>query len=108
VHEVAQVEGGLGYLRGHMLHVNIERLDELWRKQASYALHEARMLHQEGRRARWRNFVGAPAREFVRRYLRLGGWRDGGVGLLLCGTLAYFEIVKFAHLRRLAKQTPDR
>ena len=105
VHEVAQVDGDLAFLKGHMIHVNIERVGELWRKQASYALQEARMLQQEGRRARWRNFVGAPAREFVRRYVRLGGWRDGWVGLLLCGTLAYFEIVKFGYLMRLGKKS---
>jgi hypothetical protein len=58
-------------------------------------------LHGEGRRVRWRNFLGAPAREFVRRYLRLGGWRDGALGLFLCAALAWFEVVKFAMLRLL-------
>ena len=101
VHELVQLDGPAGYLSGHILHLNIERLDELWRKQTSYALYEAQMLYLAGRRAQWRNFVGAPLREFRRRYLTLGGYRDGALGLLLCGTLAYFEWVKYIHLKGL-------
>jgi glycosyltransferase involved in cell wall biosynthesis len=101
VHEVAALDGPAAHLCGHLLHLNIERLDELWRKQRAYAFQEAQTLFLAGRRARWRNFAGAPLREFRRRYLALGGWRDGWLGLLLCGTLAYFEWVKFVHLKAL-------
>jgi glycosyltransferase involved in cell wall biosynthesis len=104
VHEYAELDGPAGYLEHPLLHLNIERLGELWRKQTGYAIQEAQTLYLGGRRARWRNFVGAPAREFLRRYVRLGGWRDGPVGLLVCGTLAYFELVKFAHLKGLERR----
>jgi len=103
VHELAQLDGQAGYLSQHLLHLNIEHLDELWGKQTSYAIQEAQTLYQAGRRARWRNFVGAPLREFWRRYVALGGYRDGAVGLMLCATLAYFEWVKFAHLKGLER-----
>ncbi|MEO7909868.1 MAG: glycosyltransferase family 2 protein [Roseiflexaceae bacterium] len=103
VHEFAQLDGSAGYLSQHLLHLNIEHLGELWRKQTSYAIQEAQTLYQSGRRARWRNFVGAPLREFNRRYITLGGYRDGAVGLLLCATLAYFESIKFAHLKGLER-----
>src|SRR5262245_13690159 len=102
VHEYADLDGAAGYLTQHLLHLNIERLDELWRKQTSYAIQEAQTLYLAGRRARWRNFAGAPLREFYRRYIKLGGWRDGPIGLLMCGTLAYFELVKYVHLKGLA------
>jgi (heptosyl)LPS beta-1,4-glucosyltransferase len=101
VHEFADLEGAAGYLTHHLLHLNIERLDELWRKQTSYALQEAQTLHLAGRRARWRNFASSPLREFRRRYLALGGYRDGALGLLLCATLAYFEWLKLVHLKGL-------
>jgi glycosyltransferase involved in cell wall biosynthesis len=101
VHELAQLDGEAGHLRGHLLHLNIERPGELWRKQTAYAIQEAQTLALAGRRARWRNFFGAPIREFYRRYIALRGYRDGGVGLLMCATLAYFELVKFAHLKGL-------
>jgi len=104
VHEFAQLDGPAGYLSQHLLHLNIEHMDELWRKQTSYAIQEAQTLYRTGRRARWRNFVGAPLREFQRRYISLGGYRDGAVGLLLCATLAYFEWVKFSHLKGLERR----
>jgi len=108
VHEYAELNGEAGYLTQHLLHLNIERLDELWRKQTNYAIQEAQTLYLAGRRARWRNFVGAPLREFYRRYISLGGWRDGPIGLLMCGTLAYFEWVKFVHLKGMEHITFER
>ncbi len=104
VHEYPQLDGPTGYFQGHLLHLNIERLDELWRKQTSYALQEAQTLYLDGRRARWRNFIGAPLREFRRRYIGLGGYRDGALGLFLCAALAYFELVKYMHLKRLERR----
>jgi glycosyltransferase involved in cell wall biosynthesis len=101
VHELVRLDGPAADLSGHLLHLNIERLDELWRKQTSYAIQEAQTLHMAGRRARWRNFVGAPLREFYRRYITLGSWRDGALGLFLCAALAYFEWIKFVHLKGL-------
>jgi glycosyltransferase involved in cell wall biosynthesis len=103
VHEFAQLDGPAGYLSQHLLHLNIEYMEELWRKQTSYAIQEAQTLYRAGRRARWRNFMGAPLREFQRRYITLGGYRDGTIGLLVCATLAYFEWVKFAHLKGLER-----
>lgn len=103
VHEFAELDGQAGELRGHLLHLNVEQAGELWRKQRAYAIQEAQTLYLAGQRARWRNFIGAPLREFYRRYLQLGGYRDGALGLLLCGTLAFFELIKFAHLKGLER-----
>lgn len=98
VHEVATLDGDTANLQGHFLHINIESLGEFWRKQSAYALSHARTLRSQGRKPRWRNFVGAPAREFWRRYIQLGGWRDGGLGLFLCGSLAWFEVITYGCL----------
>lgn len=102
IHEFAGLVGDSGALRGHFTHHNIEGLGEFWRKQTAYALAQARTMTTEGRRARARNFVGAPARELYRRYITLGGWRDGPLGLFLCASLAWFELVSFAFLRLIA------
>jgi glycosyltransferase involved in cell wall biosynthesis len=107
VHEVATVAGKTATLKGHLLHINIERLSEFWSKQTRYALAEARTLYGEQRAMRWRNFAGSPTREFWRRYIRLGGWRDGLIGLFLCASLAWFEVVKFGCLRLLYADTPS-
>ncbi len=106
VHEVATLRGAIAELRGHLIHLNIERLAELWQKQARYARAEAIMLAQAGRRMRLRNLIGAPTREFVRRYVQLGGWRDGWLGVFLCATMAWHEVVKFCMLRGLTSPLP--
>lgn len=106
VHEFADLQGEAATLQGHFTHHNIEYLGEFWQKQTNYALAQARTLAAAGRRTRLRNFVGAPAREFGRRYLSLGGWRDGLLGLFLCAALAWFEIVAYAFLLGIAPKQP--
>jgi hypothetical protein len=39
---------------------------------------------------RRRALVGQPLREFFRRYVLLGGWLDGPIGLYLSATMAYY------------------
>lgn len=104
VHEAAHLDGPQGKLDAHFLHHNIESLGEFWQKQSRYALAEARTLTLEGRRVRWRTFLGGPLREFWRRYVRLGGWRDGWLGLFLCASLAWFEVVRAGCMRLLQAQ----
>ncbi len=103
VHELVQVQGATRILTGHLLHYNIERLGEFWQKQIEYALAEARTLAGTGQRVRGRNFLGAPAREFWRRYVALGGWRDGRLGLFLCGSMAWFELVRCGFMPKSLK-----
>jgi glycosyltransferase involved in cell wall biosynthesis len=103
VHEFPLLDGEAGLLKGHLLHYNIDRLGEFWRKQTEFARKEADTLLGEGVRARRRTFLGAPAREFRRRFVRLGGWRDGALGLFLCGALAFFEVVKTLRMWGLGK-----
>ncbi|HMO59588.1 MAG TPA: glycosyltransferase family 2 protein [Roseiflexaceae bacterium] len=109
VHEVAIVDGPTATLQQHLLHINIEHYGEFWRKQRAYAFSEAEILYRSGRRTRLRNLAGAPLREFYRRFITLGGWRDGALGIVLCGTLALFELMKFVYLYTLARRAgPDR
>lgn len=103
VHEFAELTGPIAELEQHLIHLNIERLDELLHKQRAYAIQEAQTLYRAGRRVRARNFIGAPLREFVRRFVYLHGYRDGLLGLFLCATLAWFEVVKCMHLLGLQR-----
>ena len=103
VHELAMLAGEAGLLHGHLLHLNIENRHELWSKQRGYAIQEAQTIMLAGQSARWRNLLGAPAREFYRRFVQLDGWRDGWLGLLLCATLAFFELVKYVHVLALQR-----
>ena len=66
------------------------------------------MLLENGQRARPRNFVIQPLRQFRWRYLTLRGYRDGWRGLLLSSLMAYYELVRYWRLWHLQRaQTPS-
>ena len=90
VHELALVDGPVGKLREPLVHFNYVGLSEFVRKQERYSALEAeRWLAMYGR-PRLRAVVGQPLREFWRRYVVLEGYREGGLGLLLCALLGYY------------------
>jgi len=103
IHEYPELDGPAGELHGHLLHINIESLSELRRKQHGYALQEAQTLFLEGMRARPRNLVLQPLREVKRRFWDWNGYRDGSLGLFLALTMGYYELVKYLHLHGIAR-----
>ena len=103
VHEVAELDGPAGELAEPLLHLNYESLAELRAKQVAYARLEARSLWACGVRARPRNLVLQPIRELRRRYLELGGYRQGGLGLALSAEMARATFVTYRELLRLGR-----
>jgi glycosyltransferase involved in cell wall biosynthesis len=90
VHEVVQLQGTSGYLKEPMLHYNYDDWGQFHAKQRRYAALESRILKERGVRPWPHKFIRQPLREFWRRYVRLQGWRDGGIGLRLAGLLAFY------------------
>ena len=103
VHEVAELDGPSGQLGEPLLHLNYESLPEFRAKQAGYARLEARTLYARGVRARPRNLVLQPLREFRRRYVELGGYRQGALGLALSAEMAAATFVTYRELLRLGR-----
>jgi len=101
VHEVAEIDGPLGYLQEHLLHFNYDRVGEFLAKQEGYARYEARSLSHAGVRPRPHAFLLHPWREFRRRYFALAGYRDGPLGLFLCAAMAWFSFRTYWRLSRL-------
>jgi hypothetical protein len=104
VHELVVLDGPQGYLENPLIHYNYEDIGQFIERQNRYAEMEAAYLFRGGARARVRNFVLQPCREFRRRYITLQGYRDGGLGLLLSLLLAYYEGVKYLKLWRLQRR----
>jgi len=91
VHEVAEVRGATGHLASPLIHINYRSLAEFARQQQRYAAYEAEQLARSG--PVWRRaLIGQPIREFIRRYVHLHGYRDGGHGLLFSLLLAYYRL----------------
>ena len=103
VHELVVLDGPDGYLREPFVHHNYESVGQFLAKQRAYSTLDARTMWRKGIRPRPHNFVLQPLREFKRRYVEHQGFRDGPHGLLLAALLAYYNLVTYAKLARLAR-----
>jgi hypothetical protein len=83
--------------------LNYRTLGEFVRKQERYCHLEAQRWLATYGRPRGRTLIGQPLRELWRRYVRLGGWREGPLGVLLCLLLAWYA----GKAMWLARQLPD-
>jgi glycosyltransferase involved in cell wall biosynthesis len=104
VHEIVALDGAEGYLSEPLVHYNYLTWQQFDRKQQAYAAYEARILSGRGIRPRPHNYVLQPLREFRRRFITLGGWRDGLFGAQLAARLAwYYGVMPYRILQRNAE-----
>lgn len=90
VHEIVRLEGREGYLQEPLIHHNYRTVAQFVERQRFYATYEADIRHKQGLRPRPWTYLLQPLREFWRRYVVLGGYRDGLHGLGLCLLVAYY------------------
>ena len=90
VHEVPILDGPAGYLEQPFVHLNYRTLSEFVRKQERYCRLDAQRWLATYGRPRARAIIGQPVHEFWRRYVRLAGFREGWLGLMLCSLLAWY------------------
>jgi glycosyltransferase involved in cell wall biosynthesis len=107
VHEIVMLAGQAGYLREHLIHYNYDSMAQFRRKQDRYVEYEARILCDKGIRARPWTYLSMPIREFHRRYVLLGGYRDGLVGLQVCGLMSWYTLITYLRLRSLYASAPE-
>lgn len=100
VHETGVLDGPAGHLHQRLLHLSYRTLGQFFEKQRRYTAMEAASLHAQGVRFRRRALLGQPLRQLMRRYLLLGGWRDGPVGIFLSLAIAYYAWQRVRLVRR--------
>ena len=104
VHELPLIpEDRQARLQAPLIHYNYATWRQFTAKQRDYAAYEARAQHARGIRAKPRNFILQPWREFRRRFITLDGWKDGPLGLLLSLALAYYNLRMYMALARLGQ-----
>lgn len=108
VHEVAQHDGPMGYLRTALIHYNYDTVAQFHIKQRKYAEYDAGILFKQGVRPKPRNFVLQPLREFRRRFFILRGYRDGWHGLRLSALMAYYNFDMYRRLARMWREQDTR
>lgn len=101
VHEIAEVDGAVGYLENPLIHHNYEDPAHFHTKQRFYVEHDATILKDNGVRPKPRNYVLQPLRQFWWRFVTLRGYRDGLHGLRLSLYMAYYEWRKYRRLAEL-------
>ena len=98
VHELAVVDGAIGYLQQPLTHYNYENTAHFHAKQRAYSSYDARILYDKGVKPKPHNFVLQPLRQFIWRYGTLSGYKDGLHGLRLSLYMTYYEWVKYRKL----------
>ena len=101
VHELAELNGPVGYLNEHIVHYNYASLAQFRHKQRNYTNFEAEILHQQGIKAKPWTYLTMPAREFYWRYIKWKGYRDGWLGVQLCILMAWYKFLTYWRLRQL-------
>jgi glycosyltransferase involved in cell wall biosynthesis len=98
VHEVATVDGAIGYLENPLLHFNYRDQAHFHEKQRRYTAYDVHILRQQGARPHFYTPLTQFFRHFWWRYVTLGGHRDGLHGLRLSLYMAYYEWDKYRRL----------
>ncbi len=104
VHEVAQFEGEMGYLRQTLTHYNYDNVAQFHEKQRRYTAYEAGILFKRGVRPKPQNFILQPLREFRRRFIQLKGYVDGWHGCHLALLMAYYNFDMYRRLRQMWRE----
>ncbi|HMM41998.1 MAG TPA: glycosyltransferase family 2 protein [Thermomicrobiales bacterium] len=104
VHEVVVLDGRSIDLVSPLVHINYETRGEFLRKQKRYTMQASDEALADGRIPRRRSYLAAPARELLRRFVALRGYRDGWTGLFLAAVLAFEQARLVWLVRRGADQ----
>lgn len=101
IHEVVQFDGETHKLVEPLLHINYESRREFVRQQRRYT----HSLAAAGQIAPPRNisYLSRPVREFVRRFFRLRGYRDGTTGLFMACVMGIEEFRGCVLMRRAGR-----
>lgn len=105
VHEIAIVDGEIGYLANPLVHINYRDTDHFHEKQQFYTDYDAGVLKEMGIRPKAYTYITQPIRHFLWRYVTLKGYRDGFHGLRLCLFMSYYEYLKYRKLKQLLDES---
>lgn len=104
VHEGFDVDGRMGYLRGHVLQYPFRDIDHYLAKMDRYSGLMAQRMAEQGRRFKAHQLFTHPTFTFLKMYVGRGGFLDGPPGLILSGLYAYYTFIKYAKFWELTKK----
>lgn len=78
-----------------IIHYHYASIDQFIERMNRYTSEHANNLINEGYKFRWRDIIKKPAGEFLSRYFRGSGYKDGLHGLALSGLQSFSELVLY-------------
>ncbi|MBU2833734.1 glycosyltransferase family 2 protein [Acidithiobacillus ferriphilus] len=84
-----------------IVHFNYTDTTHFIEKLNRYTTVEAQQAHERGERASVITFIYKPIKEFLNRYLRKGGFRDGWRGFYLSFAMAFYRISILSKIKEL-------
>lgn len=106
VHEIANVNGEIGYLHNPLIHHNYQDPTHFHAKQKPYSTYDAQILKERGVQTKLYTPINQSLRQFWWRFYSLKGYKDGSHGLRLSLYMAYYEWVKYQKLSEMWRDEP--
>jgi (heptosyl)LPS beta-1,4-glucosyltransferase len=100
VHETVILDGTAGTLKNVLIHYNYDSVAQFRQKMLRYTDLECRILSEQGVHVHPWTYATMPIREFFRRFVTLGGYKDHVYGLLFCGLMAWYTFLTYWKLRQ--------
>jgi len=98
VHETFELNGKIGYLKGHILQFPFLSLDQFLKKMDRYSTLRAQEMFEEGKKFKVRQLIINPFAMFFRMYVAKMGFLDGKAGLILSVLYGYYTMIKYIKL----------
>lgn len=99
VHQVLDVEGETGVLKNHLLHQNYESIDQFVNRAVNaYTPNEAEKRLAQGYEFSFADAIRLPFNEFLKRFFKEKGYKDGFHGLMLSLFMAFYHFMVFAYI----------
>lgn len=98
VHEGFELNGKVGYLKNHILQYPFRNLNQFLQKQDRYSTLMVEEMIKRGRQFWMYQLITHPIFTFLKMFILRQGFRDGTIGLMLCGLYTYYTFIKYAKL----------
>jgi len=97
VHEQPNLSGKAGYLKNPLIHYNYQTISQFVKRLNDlYTENDKNVFLAEGKKVEWYDVIRFPINEFLKRFFREEGYKDGLHGLVLSILQAFSAFVTFA------------
>lgn len=99
VHEQPKLSGKAGFLKKPLIHYNYQTISQfIFKLNNLYTENDKNVFLAEGKKIKWQDVICSPISEFLKRFFKQEGYKDGLHGLVLSLLQAFSALVTFAKI----------